>query len=118
MNNSSNHYIYNKKFYWSKIKLYFCKQSNIIMLVISARELTQNKNKFFDMANKQRVIIKRKNRFFQIVDLGEMIPELNDTYMTEKEMLAKIDEGIAEYKAGKTKILSSKEEIHSFLNSL
>ena len=70
------------------------------------------------MANKQRIIIKRKNRFFQIVDLGERIPELNDTSMTKDEMYTKIDEGIAEYKAGKTKTLSSKEEIHHFLNSL
>jgi hypothetical protein len=88
------------------------------MLVISTRELTQNQNKFFEMANMQRVIIKRKNRFFQIVDLGEMIPEMTDTSMTKEEMFAKIDEGIAEYKAGKTKTLSSKEEIHNFLNSL
>ena len=88
------------------------------MLVISMRELTQNQNKFFEIANKQRVIIKRKSKFFQIVDLGEMIPELNDTYVTEKEIFTKIDEGIAEYKAGKTKTLSSKEEVHNFLNAL
>ena len=40
-----------------------------------------------------------------------------DAPMTKEEMFAKIDEGIAEYKAGKTKTLSSKEEIHNFLNS-
>jgi len=89
--------------------LYFCKQksikNHIIMLVISTLELTQNQNKFFETANKQRVIIKRKNRFFHLVDLGEMIPELDDTYMTKEEMYAKIDRGIAEYKAGKTKKL-------------
>ena len=39
-------------------------------------------------------------------------------YMTEEEMFAKIDEGIAEYKAGKTKTLSSKEEIYNFFNSI
>jgi hypothetical protein len=88
------------------------------MLVISTRELTQNQNKFFEIAHRQRIIIKRKSRFFQIVDLGDTIPELNDAYMTKKEMFAKIDEGIAEYKAGKTKTLSSKKEIHDFLNSL
>jgi hypothetical protein len=88
------------------------------MLVISTRELTQNQNKFFEIAHTQRVIIKRKNKFFQLVDLGDMIPELNNTDITEKEMFAKIDEGIAEYKAGKTKTLSSKEEIHNFLDSL
>ena len=84
------------------------------MLVISTRELTQNQSKFFDIANNQRVIIKRKNRFFQIVDLGERIPELNDTYMTEKEMFAKIDKGIQEYKEGKTKKLNL-NDINSFL---
>ena len=98
--------------------MYICKQNNINILVISTREFTQNQNKFFEVANTQKVITKRRNKFFQLVDLGEIIPELNDTYMTEKEMFAKIDEGIAEYKAGKTKILSSKEEIHNFLNSL
>jgi len=84
------------------------------MLVISTRELTQNQNKFFEIANKQRVIIKRKNKFFQIVDLGEMIPELNDTLINKDEMYAKIDKGIEEYKQGKTKKLDA-NNINSFL---
>ncbi len=84
------------------------------MLVISTRELTQNQSKFFEMANKQRVIIKRKNRFFQIVDLGEMIPELNDSLTNKEKMYAKIDKGIEEYKQGKTKKLDT-DNINSFL---
>jgi hypothetical protein len=84
------------------------------MLVISTRELTQNQRKIFEIANKQRVIIKRKNRFFQIVDLGEMIPELNDSFISKKKMYAKIDEGIEEYKQGKTKKLDI-DNINSFL---
>jgi len=88
------------------------------MLVISTRELTQNQNKFFETANKQRVIIKRKNSFFQIVYLGDTIPELDDSYINRERMYAKIDKGIEEYRQGKTKTLSSKEEIHNFLNSL
>jgi len=84
------------------------------MLIISTRELTQNQNKFFEIANKQRVIIKRKSRFFQIVDLGEMIPEINDAYMTKDEMFAKIDEGIAEYKAGKKKHFPQKKKYTIF----
>ena len=83
------------------------------MLVISTRELTQNQNKFFEIANKQRVIIKRKNRFFQIVDLGEMIPELNDSLISKDKMYAKIDKGIEEYKQGKTKKLDT-NDINSF----
>ena len=84
------------------------------MLVISTRELTQNQNKFFEIANEQRVIIKRKNRFFQLVDLGEMIPELNDSPISKDKMYAKIDKGIEEYKQGKTKKLDS-SDINSFL---
>ena len=53
------------------------------MLVISTRELTQNQKRIFEMVNEQRVIIKRKNRFFQIVDLGEVIPELNDSLISK-----------------------------------
>ena len=88
------------------------------MLVISTRELTQNQSKFFEIANRQRVIIKRKSKFFQLVDLGESIPELNEVHMSEQEMFAKIDAGIAEYKAGKTKTLSTKKEVRDFLNAL
>jgi hypothetical protein len=84
------------------------------MLVISTRELTQNQNKFFEIANKQRVIIKRKNRFFQIVDLGETIPELDDSLISKEKMYAKIDKGIEEYKQGKTKKLDT-NNINSFL---
>jgi len=84
------------------------------MLVISTRELTQNQNKFFEMADSQRVIIKRKKRFFQLVDLGESIPEIDDTYMTKEALYAKIDRGIEEYKQGKTKKLDT-NDINSFL---
>ncbi|MDR0333852.1 MAG: prevent-host-death protein [Dysgonamonadaceae bacterium] len=88
------------------------------MLVISTRELTQNQKKYFEEVDTQRVIIKRKNRFFQLVDLGESIPEIDDTYMTKEEMYAKIDRGIEDYKQGNVKTLSSKEEIRNFLELL
>ena len=88
------------------------------MLVISTRELTQNQKKFFEIANKQRIIIKRKDKFFQLVDLGKSIPEVDDTYMTKEEMYAKLDRGIEDYKKGNVKTLSSKEEIHEFLGLL
>ena len=84
------------------------------MLVISTRELTQNQKRIFEIANKQRVIIKRKNRFFQIVDLGETIPESNDSLISKEGIYAKIDKGIEEYKQGKTKKLDA-NHIHSFL---
>jgi hypothetical protein len=84
------------------------------MLVISTRELTQNQKKFFEIANRQRIIIKRKDKFFQLVDLGKSIPEIDDTRMSKEEMYAKLDKGIADYKKGKTKTLKA-EDINSFL---
>ncbi|GHV35076.1 hypothetical protein FACS1894178_3880 [Bacteroidia bacterium] len=88
------------------------------MLVVSTREVMQNQRKFFDLARSQRVIMRRKNRFYQLVDLGESIPEKDDTLMSKEEFFAKIDAGIAEYKAGKTKRIQGKEELMSFLNAL
>ena len=85
------------------------------MLVISTRELTQNQKKIFEIANEQRVIIKRKNRYFQIVDLGEMIPELSDSFVSKEKMYAKIDKGIEEYKQGKTKKIDV-DNMNAFLS--
>ena len=87
------------------------------MLVISTRELTQNQKKFFEIANKQRIIIKRKDKFFQLVHLGKTIPEIDDAYMTKEQMYAKLDKGIADYKKGKAKTLKV-EDINSFLGLL
>jgi hypothetical protein len=104
------------------------------MLVISTRELTQNQQRYFDIAREQRVVIKRKNRFFQIVDLGDNIPEQvpetvpvkaakkprkkDETYMTREELYAKIDRGLEDYRQGRYKVLSSPEEVHEFLKAL
>jgi hypothetical protein len=62
------------------------------MLIISAKELMQSQKKFFEMAGSQRIIIKKKNKFFELVDLGETIPEPDDTCMSREELFAKIDE--------------------------
>jgi len=84
------------------------------MLVISTRELTINQSKFFEKAQHQRIIIKRKNRFFQIVDLGETIPELDDTYMSNEELYAKIDKGVEDYKKGNVHRLTPEVEMELF----
>jgi hypothetical protein len=87
------------------------------MLVISTRELTQNQNKYFEKVKSERVIIKRRNLFFQLVNLGETIPELDDSVVSKEEMYAKIDKGIEEYRQGKAKTLKA-EDINSFLGLL
>jgi hypothetical protein len=84
------------------------------MLVISTRELTQNQKKFFEIANEQRIIIKRKDEFFQLVALGKSIPEIDDTCVSKEDMYAKLDRGIADYKKGKSKTLEV-QDINAFL---
>ncbi len=40
------------------------------MIVISSREFRENQKKYFDLAQIQRVIIKRKNQFLELVSHG------------------------------------------------
>jgi DNA topoisomerase IB len=50
------------------------------------------------MPHPKRVNQCRKDKFFQLVDLGKSIPEIDETRMTKEEMYAKLDKGIADYK--------------------
>ncbi len=45
------------------------------MLVITPTELRQNQSKFLDLAETQRVLIKRKNKFIELIVRGESIPD-------------------------------------------
>lgn len=58
-----------------------------IMIVVSSREFRQHQKKFLDLAKVQRVIIKQKKQFLEIVPRGETIPEnpspSNDPYFDD-----------------------------------
>ena len=45
------------------------------MLVVSSREFRDSQKKYFDLAVKERVVIKRKNEFLELVPRGNNIPE-------------------------------------------
>ncbi len=45
------------------------------MLVITPTELRQNQSKFLDLAERERVLIKKKNKFIELIVRGESIPE-------------------------------------------
>ena len=45
------------------------------MIVVSSREFRDNQKKFLDLAEVQRVVIKRKNQYLELVPRGNMIPE-------------------------------------------
>jgi len=45
------------------------------MKVVSSREFRDNQKMYFDLANSERVVIKRKNEFIELVPRGNSIPE-------------------------------------------
>ncbi len=45
------------------------------MLVITPTEFRLNQSKFLDLAETQRVLIKKKNKFIELIARGESIPE-------------------------------------------
>lgn len=87
------------------------------MIVVSSREFRENQKKFFDLAEVQRVIIKRKNQFLEIVPRGETIPEnvspSSDPYFDDPRSIEQIEKGLEQAKQGKTVTLtpSLREEL-------
>ncbi len=76
------------------------------MIVVSSREFRDNQKKFLDLVEVQRVIIKRRNQFIELVPRGEIIPESvspsRDPYFDDPRNIADINEGLQQVKEGKT----------------
>jgi hypothetical protein len=76
------------------------------MIVVSSREFRDNQKKFLDLAEIQRVIIKRRNQFIELIPRGEIIPESvspsRDPYFNDPRNIADINEGLQQVKEGKT----------------
>lgn len=71
------------------------------MIVVTSKEFRENQKKFLDLAEVQRVIIKRKKQFVELVPRGNVIPESvspsNDPYFDDNrnvEAILKADEQI------------------------
>lgn len=75
------------------------------MKVISSREFRDKQKMYFDMAANERIIVKRKNEYLEIVHRGDSIPEnpspSNDPYFNDPKNLDAIDRGIEDMKAGR-----------------
>ena len=69
------------------------------MLVISSREFRDNQKKYMDLVDKnEQVIIQRgKEKAYALTSVGE-----KDKYFMDPETLTDIQEGIAQYREGKT----------------
>lgn len=76
------------------------------MIVVSSREFRDNQKKFFDMATEQRVVIKRKNQFLELVPRGEVIPESvspsNDPYFDDPRNIEAILKASEQARNGQT----------------
>lgn len=81
------------------------------MVVISSRTFRDSQKKYLDLAKKERVIIKRKNEFVELVSRGKRIPESpspsNDSYFDDPRNIADILVGIEQCEQGKTVVLTS-----------
>ncbi len=75
------------------------------MIVVSSREFRDNQKKFFDLAEKERVVIKRKSQFMELVPRGETIPESvspsNDPYFDDPRNIEAILKASQQAKEGK-----------------
>ena len=76
------------------------------MLVISSREFRENQKKYMDLVDQnEQVIIRRgKGKAYALTPIGE-----NDKYFMDPGVAADIQEGIAQYKAGKTTKVDKKD---------
>lgn len=80
------------------------------MLIITSREFRANQKRYFDLAEKEQVIIQRsKSKAFAIVPITE-----DDKYFADPEVMASIKRGIAQVAAGET-IKVKKEDLKKYL---
>ncbi|MFA6831226.1 MAG: prevent-host-death protein [Bacteroidaceae bacterium] len=75
------------------------------MIIVNSREFRENQKKYFDLAEVQRVIIKRKDKFMELVSHGNTIPEgispSNDSYFDNPRNIEDIEKGLKQAKEGK-----------------
>ncbi len=92
------------------------------MLIISSRVFRDNQKKYFDLAKRERVIIKRKNEFIELVPRGNFIPDnpspSNDPWFNDPRNIEALDHAIVQVKEGKVTRISGKEELKTFLDNL
>ena len=92
------------------------------MIVISSRAFRDSQKKYFDLAKRERVIIKRKNEFLELVPRGNVIPDnpspSNDSWFNDQMNIEALDRSIIQANEGKVIRVSGKEELKAFLDNL
>ena len=74
------------------------------MLVITPTELRKNQAKFLDLAESQRVLIKKKDKFIELIVRGNTIPDTispsGDLFFENADNIKKILQAREEAKSG------------------
>jgi antitoxin YefM len=80
------------------------------MLVISSRTFRDSQKKYFDLAKKERVIIKRKDEYMELVPRGNVIPDnpspSNDPWFNDPRNIEALNYSLEQAKNGQTTILT------------
>ncbi len=86
------------------------------MLVISSREFRDHQKSYLDKIDEGvKVFIQRgRNKTYEL----RRTVEKDDSLMTKEEFFAMLDKREQDYKEGKFTRISSREELHSFFDSL
>ena len=83
------------------------------MDVLSVRDFRSNLAACFEKADEgSPVLIRRKNKLYALTSIGK------EDVMITPELQKRIDEAREAYKTGNVVSVKSKEDLHSFLNSL
>jgi hypothetical protein len=85
------------------------------MLVLTMTEFFKSQKMIFEVIESQDIIIKRKRRFYQLVDLGYSIPDVKETKISPEDLDQRIKHGIETYKHGRTEELDP-TDIKNFFN--
>ena len=83
------------------------------MEALSVRDYRNNLAAYFEKADEGKpVLIRRKNKLYALTSIGK------EDLMLTPELQKRIDEAREAYRAGNVLSVKSKEELHSFLDSL
>jgi len=92
------------------------------MQVISSRAFRDNQKKYLDLATQERVIIKLKNVFLELVPRGDTIPDNPslsfDPWFDNPKNLEAHGRSIAQAKEEKVIRVSGKEALKAFLDNV
>ncbi len=82
-------------------KHYICTQNGTQMKIITSREFRENQKNYFNLAEKEKVIVHRGNKRkpFLLVPINESLE--SDLYFSDIEIIKLIETGIEEVKKGK-----------------